>query len=206
MFKKLSFFKVLRPKSRAEVLALVALFAALGTGSAYAAATLTGADVIDGSLSGADLADYSVQHQDLATGSVGTSKILTDSIRGYHIAANEVTGSDVDESTLDTVPKATTAGSAALKGYEIIEKQFAYSPYYRNGAVYAHGVDQTVSCPAGKRVLDGRYWNTMDGDEYDTPDLAVSRSRWGGAAFHVAARHKSGDYALVVQVTCAYVQ
>ncbi|HEX8106039.1 MAG TPA: hypothetical protein VF533_25720 [Solirubrobacteraceae bacterium] len=61
-------------------MALLALVIAVGTGSAFAAATITGADVVDESLT----------YQDIAPGTIGSVRI----------ADNSLTGADINESTL----------------------------------------------------------------------------------------------------------
>jgi hypothetical protein len=51
---KLTFLSRLRPRSGYDVVAVIAMFAALGTGGAYAAATIGSDEVVDESLTDAD--------------------------------------------------------------------------------------------------------------------------------------------------------
>jgi hypothetical protein len=90
-------FTVNRP-SPALVIAIVALFAAMG-GSAYAAATITG--------------------KNIKNNSITTSDIKTSTLRGSDVKSNTLTGSDISESSLGKVPsssKADSADSAATAG------------------------------------------------------------------------------------------
>ena len=73
----------------ATIVAFLALFVALGSGS-YAAGLLTGKDVKNGSLTGKDL--------------------KTDSVTGEDV--RDLTGGDLDESSLGTVPEAAHATNA----------------------------------------------------------------------------------------------
>jgi hypothetical protein len=77
-----------RRPSASMVVALIALFAALG-GGAYAAATISGRDIINGSLTGKELRNGSVP--------------------GKKLKSNSVTGRQVKESSLGQVPSAVDA-------------------------------------------------------------------------------------------------
>jgi hypothetical protein len=69
----------LRPRSAYDVIALLALFVALG-GSAYAAATITGSDVVDESLTGNDIK---------GTNGVGSTQGVNGTITGADIAGQK---------------------------------------------------------------------------------------------------------------------
>jgi hypothetical protein len=125
----------LRPSrpSPAMLVALLALFVALG-GSAYAAfvvssnseigpntiygankptsandnvvnGSLTGADVNDGSLTGVDVQDFSLKLGDLQGNSVNSARVVD----------NSLTGTDINESTLAGVDAASVGGVKAVK-------------------------------------------------------------------------------------------
>jgi hypothetical protein len=97
--------------ARQHAVAYLALFLALGGGSAYAANTIGSADVIDGSLLSIDLKDGEVKSSDLANDAVRTNKIAAanvttsdlaaDAVNSAKVASNTLTGADVDESQLD---------------------------------------------------------------------------------------------------------
>jgi hypothetical protein len=109
----------LRPRSAYDLIALFALFAAIGTGGAYAADTIGSSDVIDESLLSQDIKNGEVKSADLADGSVGTSKIINGQVGTGDLAAssvttgkvlnNTLTGTDIAESTLGPVPSAGDA-------------------------------------------------------------------------------------------------
>jgi hypothetical protein len=88
----------------AEVMATVAVFVALG-GSSYA---LTGGSIgsrelKDNAIRSADLRDNGVRARDVRNGTLGTADVHDDAL----------TGADIRESTLETVPSASTANRAA---------------------------------------------------------------------------------------------
>ena len=118
----------LRPRSAYDVIALLALFVAVGTGGAYAANTITSADIVDGEVKTPDiaanamtsskLANGSVQNSDLGPDAVTTSKIKAGNVGNTDLAANAVTGAkvldddltgaDIAEASLGPVPQADT--------------------------------------------------------------------------------------------------
>lgn len=110
---------------RQQHLGLLALFIALG-GSAYAAATINSASVVDNSLTGADIKGQAAKgkKQKFTEGTLtgedirGSAaspghKAVPGSIFGQDIGPNTLTGANIDESTLGTVPSATNATNAA---------------------------------------------------------------------------------------------
>jgi hypothetical protein len=96
----------------ANVVSCIALFVALSTGGAYAAATLTGADIVDGSLTGVDVQDESIKREDIGKNSVGTGKVIDGDLTGADVADDSLKGVDVDEASLGAVPQAANADNA----------------------------------------------------------------------------------------------
>src|SRR4051794_351423 len=102
----------LRPRSAYDVIALLALFVAVGTGGAYAANTIGSADVIDESLLSQDIKNGEVQNPDLGTNSVTSSRILSgnvfnsdlapDSVNGSKVIANSLTSGDLAPNSVST--------------------------------------------------------------------------------------------------------
>jgi hypothetical protein len=85
----------------ANVVATLALFIALGTGSAYAANTIGSSDVIDGSLTGADIQNESlVGGDELAPDSVGGGRIRDGGIKTQDIFDGTVGTDDVADNAL----------------------------------------------------------------------------------------------------------
>jgi hypothetical protein len=220
---KLPFLSRLRPRSGYDIVAVIALCAALGTGGAYAAATIGSEEVVDESLTDADIKNGSLTAA-IADWSISSWKLKPSSVLTGHILDGSVSGYDVDESTLGKVPaaaaadhattaqtaeKATTADSAAIAGYEVVSASVPFS----------HTVKRTgfVSCPPGKRVLGGSYWMHPVNDPYDSywiPSKVMTRISDGNTKFRVAAEDVNLNYTiggepafdLVIQATCAKVQ
>lgn len=87
---------VLRPPSPAMVVALIALFVAMG-GTGYAALKLSA---------------NSVGTRQLKKGAVTTSKLHRGAVTGSQVASNSLTGAQINASTLGTVPNAANAAHA----------------------------------------------------------------------------------------------
>jgi hypothetical protein len=102
-----------------NVLALVALFIALGAG-AYAAARLA-----PNSVKSKHIKDENVKMQDLAPGSVNSSHLTPGSIQSELVPDDELVGGDIDEATLGEVPSADNAD--LLDGEDSSEFQAAGS-------------------------------------------------------------------------------
>src|SRR5436190_2322777 len=98
-------FRKLRPRSAYDVVALLALFVALG-GTTYAAATIGPNDLRNDAVRTRHIKAGEVKNSDLARNSVGGRKVIN----------NSLTGADVNEGTLGRVPLATNAGHAATAG------------------------------------------------------------------------------------------
>jgi hypothetical protein len=119
------FRRLLRAFSFANICSFLALFIALGMGTAYAANTVFSADIVDGEVKTADLADNGVTSQkigqnqvytfdvrddtfnngglnaeDLAAGSVTTSELLDSTITSADVLDGSLTGSDISNSSL----------------------------------------------------------------------------------------------------------
>ena len=88
----------LRPRSIYDVMAAVGCFAALATGTAYAANTIGSTDIIDGQVKSADVGDGEIGSADIKDNSVNTFDVH--SFLGVDVVDNSLTGADIDESTL----------------------------------------------------------------------------------------------------------
>jgi len=156
----------LRPRSAYDLIALFALFAAVGTGGAYAANTIGSADVIDNSLLSQDIKDAEVKGVDLANASVGSGKIINGQVAGADLAANSVTsgkvldgtltGADITESTLGQVP---TAGDA-----DKLDGKDSTAFLQGNGRVIANRV---VAETQGTPILDIPFTGVLSVDGCD---------------------------------------
>jgi hypothetical protein len=116
--------KKLRPRSAYDVIALLALCLAVGTGGAYAANTIGSDDVIDNSLLGADVkgtngtTTTSGVNGAIRTEDVSGQKAIpasgqayvNGSLNGFDIADGSLTGADINGSTLSGVNAASLDG------------------------------------------------------------------------------------------------
>ena len=78
---KLSLLNRLRPRSGYDIVAVIAMCAALGTGGAYAAATISSEEVVDESLTDADIKNGSLAAA-IADHSIGAFKLAGNSVWG----------------------------------------------------------------------------------------------------------------------------
>ena len=90
----------LRGWVRTQWVALLALFIALATGTAYAANTVFSTDIVDGQVRTVDLANGAVAVEKIADGSITGDKIKDGAIQGRDVLDNSLKGADIDESTL----------------------------------------------------------------------------------------------------------
>ena len=160
----LTTLKRLCPRSGYDVVAVLAMCAALGTGGAYAYGELiTGADIVDESLTGADVkydsltaddvAQQTLTSDDIADGSVYGVDVAAGTLGGSRITDGSLTGADVNESTLGKVPtaqSADTANSAPVKGLQRVTE---YGGYATATDEYDQIATATTACPAGKKVI-----------------------------------------------------
>src|SRR3954468_12420725 len=94
----------IREHLRSNIVGYVALFVALTGGTAYAldgSNTVFSDDIVNGQVKGADL----------DSDSVGTPKIIDGGVRSADVLDDTLSGSDINESTLGTVPQAQNAGT-----------------------------------------------------------------------------------------------
>jgi hypothetical protein len=93
--------RLLRYLSFSNVIAVIALFVALG-GAAYAGSKLNGKNIVNGSIGGGKLKNETIT----------ANKIKKGTITGAQIEANSISSSAINLTTLGTVPTATTAQTA----------------------------------------------------------------------------------------------
>ena len=86
---------------RQNVLALLALFVALGTGTAYAANTIGSADIIDGQVKSVDVANQDLTSADIKDGAINTFDVADNvGVAGVDIVDGSLTGADVEDGSL----------------------------------------------------------------------------------------------------------
>jgi hypothetical protein len=85
----------------ANVVSVIALFAALGGTGAWAThEVILSSDIRDGEVKTPDLANLGVTNPKLATGGVTAGKLATGAVTSAKVLDNSLTGNDVNESTL----------------------------------------------------------------------------------------------------------
>lgn len=85
---------------RHNLVAYLALFVALGTGTAYAANQITSQDIARNAVKAKHIKDGQVRGAELAANAVNAAKVADGSLGGGDVADNGLTGADIDESTL----------------------------------------------------------------------------------------------------------
>jgi hypothetical protein len=185
----------------ANIVSVIALFVALG-GSALAAGVIisSNSQVASGTISGhkppagkhANIISGSVSASDLATGAVTLGKLAPNSVNGPKVVDDSVTGAEIRESTLGTVPRATSAGSAAIKGYALQGDVFSNPANQRSTGL--------VQCPFGTRPLGG-------GADVENPAKQhLSSSSPVGESWRVIVDNDAAtDYSFGVSVICGAV-
>ncbi len=106
---------------RAQGLAVLALVILMTGGTAAYAATVAKNSVVSRSIK-----DGAVQSVDLKNGAVTSTKLGLNSVSGEHVGDDAIKGVDVDESSLGTVPNASSLGgqpaSSYLRGAEYVRE------------------------------------------------------------------------------------
>ncbi len=104
---------------RHNVVAYLALFVALGSGTALAAEKITSKDIAPNAVKSKHLKNGQVRGADLGANAVSGDKVADGSLAGTDVADNSLTGADVDESTLNlpTPPAQPTPPPTDLSGY-----------------------------------------------------------------------------------------
>ncbi len=101
---------------RSNVVGYVALFFALGLGSAWAAGlspdSVRSKHIKDGHVQAAEVATDAIDGTKLADGTVGSLDVANGSLRGVDVGANSLDGSDIDESTLKLAAAASSQSDA----------------------------------------------------------------------------------------------
>jgi hypothetical protein len=96
----MSTLKRLGRHARANVVAYLALFIALGGTSAYAANTIGSDDVIDESLQSVDIKNGEVRASDIAAGAVNTSHIKDGAIKDTDLATDSVGSAKIKDGSV----------------------------------------------------------------------------------------------------------
>jgi hypothetical protein len=88
----------LRPRSIYDVMAAIGCFAALATGSAYAADTVFSSDIVDGEVKSVDVGDNEIKSADVKDQSLTTFDVST--FLGVDVVDGTLTGDDIGDEQL----------------------------------------------------------------------------------------------------------
>lgn len=156
----------------ANVVATLALFLALGGGTA--AVALQGRNTVDSG----DIINQEVKSPDLRNGGVRSVDVRNGRLAGIDVAPNTLTGEHIDESTLGTVP---TAGNADQLD-DLDASQLMRSSTYTRSVLVTGTANVarfgTAFCDSGDKVLGGGFGGTVGGDPGDvnSTDTLIMRS------------------------------
>ena len=145
--------------ARANAVAYLALFVALGGTSAYAANTIFSTDIVDGEVKTADLADAGVTRNKIASGAVTLGKVGANAVDSTKVVDNSLRGDDLLESSLNKVPNADkldgldssaftspacSSQSGAVKGFARVDANGSFSTEFTTA-----GVQFAYNCSGG---------------------------------------------------------
>jgi hypothetical protein len=151
--------------SYANVASTLALFLALGTGTAYAANEWTGENIVDQSLTAADLQigtigtlrvqDNSLQAIDLAPDSATSSEIASAAVGGSEIAAGAVGTSEIANNTVSSADLAggSSTGTISISAGSIANGRCTDVDTSISGAVAGDAVIFSINGAAPGGVL-----------------------------------------------------
>jgi len=115
---------------RQNVVAYLALFVALGTGTAYAANQITSKDIARNAVKAKHIKDGQVRGAELGANAVTADKVADGSLAGADVADNSLTGADINESSLQLPsqtlpPEKPDPPAPSLKGFaKVIAKGY----------------------------------------------------------------------------------
>ena len=152
----------LRPRSIYDVMALIAMVAALGTGSAYAADTVFSSDI----------KDLEVKNQDLAFDAVSSSKVKPNGIESSDILDFTITGNDFNVNTIGS----SKIIDNSLTGNDVLETSLNASQFGKvPDADKLDGKDSTEFVgPAGKDGQSFTWRGAWDAESRYAAQDAVS--------------------------------
>lgn len=193
-------------RRHSTAVAYLALFAALGGGTAYAAATVTGSNVKDGTITGKDIKDRSLGTEDLSARAVSslTGRPGPAGPAGP-AGANGAKGEKGDRGPAGPNGLAGPAGPrgeqgpagpSGMSGFQYIAKRadtdILKDKYLR----------WSVDCPNGKKALGG---GVSTSSPYETR-VIESAPTGESTGWGVGVKNEGGPtMAAYVWVTCAYV-
>lgn len=158
--------RLLRHLSFSNVIAMVALFVALG-GAAYAGTTINGSSIKNGSIGGGKLKKETIT----------ANKLKKGTITGAQIEPGTITSSSINESTLGTVPSAQDANTAttATKAKTATTATSATSAKTAETAKRAESADNAKHAETASRATSAE-----SATKSDTATTAANAEKLGG--------------------------
>ena len=186
---------------RANVIAYLALFVALGWTGAYAAqkvgkntvkskqikdGQVKTQDLASGAVSGSKLAPGAVTPQTIDDGSITGAKLADGAVTGAKVADNSLTGADVDETSLMGVNAANVGGMQVKK----INFQVPFGTPIQNVLVYPDIFRIDAQCANNGDFLDISAATAFDNSAVSltAQDALASDDRTSDASRDIAAR------------------
>jgi len=143
--------RIRRHLSFANVTSVIALCVALGTGGAWAAATIGPGDIKDNAVRSRHIDDHTIHGPDMAANAVGAAILANDTtgraLTGTDVTNDSLTGKDIEESTLSEVPSAMIGGLGRWTGTDY---QDACDP---SSDTFITCATTNLNLPASSRVL-----------------------------------------------------
>lgn len=174
--------RLIRHLSFSNVIAMIALFVALG-GAAYAGTKINGSSIKNGSIGGGKLKNETITANKLKKGTVTAAQIAPGTLTGSQIVPGSITSSSINESTLGTVPSAqnaTTAGTAT-------KAKSATTATTATSATTATTANTANSANTAKSAETAKHAETADSAKHadsattaDTATTAGEAERFGG--------------------------
>jgi hypothetical protein len=151
--------RILRHRpSPAMVVAFIALCVALaGTATALPGRNrVKKDDIARNAVRSKHIRSRNVRNSDIGTRAVSRSKIARDAVNSELVASDALTGADILESSLGTVPNATNASNAAnaskVNGLSVQRFIFRSAPTVSTNVLNLGGLALNASCNAGTQL------------------------------------------------------
>ncbi len=135
----------------ANVMSSIAVFLVLGGGAAYAAKKIGSNEIKGNSITTGKIKKEAVTTSKIKNNSISTAKIQNDAVTGAKVKDGSLTGSDINLTTVGTVPNATNAANAGkLNGVAASEYLSSFALVTPDGKVVeGKGVQAVVNFGAG---------------------------------------------------------
>lgn len=168
---------------------------------------VSGAKIADGAIGAAKIAEGAIGDPALVDGAVGARALADGSITPGKVVADSLTGDQIDESTLGTVPSAQTAEVAkSVEGLDLSALGLAVQPVRESSDGGPASVKGPIvaACPEGTQVVSGGA--SLVGPEGETVPFALTSSTISGNGWQATAQTTTDTQAgwrLDVTALCA---